>query len=410
MRVLILNQTFYPDVAATAQLMWDLARYLEARGHQVTALTSRNLYGTNQQIEKAFERIGNIEIHRAGGTRFGKSSLLGRASDFGSFYVTAGRKLTQLPVPDVILALTSPPMIASLASAYVRWQRSNGRRVAFVHYVMDLYPDAAVASGVIAESSAAHRAMAQLTRRTVRSADAVLVVGRDMKDRLLARYGNDSDAGKVHVIPPWADELGPLPRQDNPLAKSLGVDGTFNVVYSGNLGVAHDVQTLLGAIALTRDDPALRWIFIGGGNRSDALRQEVEQQQYRHVLFLPYQPRERLRESLNLADVHLISQLPAFTGVVVPSKFFGALAVSKPSIMVGPPDAAVSLLIAEHGLGFVAPVGDAQGLVDRLHRLRNDPQLRDQMGSRSLELLRRHYSRQIACEKIELVLEQTRSK
>jgi colanic acid biosynthesis glycosyl transferase WcaI len=119
--VLILNQTFWPDVAATAQLMWDLARHLDRRGHRVTAVASRHFYGTDREIPAARERVGNIRIRRVRGTGFGKGSslgTLGRLSDFASFYAAAAVELTRVddPPPDVILALTSPPMIATLAA------------------------------------------------------------------------------------------------------------------------------------------------------------------------------------------------------------------------------------------------------------------------------------------------------
>src|SRR4051794_2018887 len=115
MHVLILNQTFYPDIAATGQHMWDLARFLDARGHRVTAVTSRNFYGTDRQHARGHERVGRaIEIRRVRGTRFGKRTHLGRILDFGSYYLAAAWELQHLQAPDVILALTSPPMVATL--------------------------------------------------------------------------------------------------------------------------------------------------------------------------------------------------------------------------------------------------------------------------------------------------------
>ncbi|MDQ3439105.1 MAG: glycosyltransferase family 4 protein, partial [Planctomycetota bacterium] len=345
MHVLILNQTFYPDVAATAQHMWDLARHLEQHGHRVTALTSRHLYGTSQPAGEPYEKIGNIEIHRVGGTSYGKGGLLKRAADFGSFYAAAAWKLQQLPVPDVILALTSPPLIASLAMLQRRFRTGDGgRRPRFVYHVMDLYPDAAIASGLLRAGGAMDRALAQVTAQTLRSADAVIALGRDMRDRILARYDQHIRPERIHVIPPWADgrELFPIEKANNPLAAELGVRDTFNVVYSGNLGVAHDVKTIIDAIDATGGHERLRWIFIGGGKGLDHLRDQATRARWPHVRILPYQGREVLNQSLNLADVHLVSQHPAFVGLVVPSKLFGIMAVGCPAIMVGPAEAECS--------------------------------------------------------------------
>ena len=235
MRVLILNQTFFPDVAATAQHMWDLARFLEQRGHRVTAVTSRNEYGTGRIIGPAFERIGRIEIHRVSGTRFGKTHLAGRLADFASFYAAAAVALWQLPSPEVILALTSPPLIATLAM--LRKQLGE-HRTKLVYHVMDLYPDAAVAMGIMRFGSTMERTLMHISARALRASDAIIALGRDMNDRLVRRYGVRAEG--VHVVTPWADgrELYPLPRSSNALATELGLAGTFNIVYSGNLGLA----------------------------------------------------------------------------------------------------------------------------------------------------------------------------
>src|SRR3954464_1844395 len=148
MHVLILNQTFHPDTAATAQLMWDLAQHLADGGHRVEVVTSRVFYGSDRLHERAEETLAErIHVHRVAGTRFGKSSrfgLLGRLSDFALFYLAAARKLVELPTPDVMLALTSPPMVASLAVGLKAYRAAMGRRPpAVVYHVMDLYPDGA---------------------------------------------------------------------------------------------------------------------------------------------------------------------------------------------------------------------------------------------------------------------------
>ena len=409
MHILILNQTFYPDVAATAQHMWDLAQHLEAHGHKVSAVTSRMIYGTDRQLRNKFEKIGDIEIHRVPGTRFGKKTQLGRLLDFGSYYLSAAWRLQHLPEPDVILALTSPPMIATLAMVQKQFRYApSGRPVRFVYHVMDLYPDAAVASGVISAGLRTDRAMRRLTARTLEVADAVIALGRDMKERLLRQYGSYIRAERIHIIQPWSDgaELHPLPRHENPLARELGVTDTFNIVYSGNLGVAHDLETFTDAIEIMKDDPpGIRWLFIGSGKRFAELSERVRAAGWTNVQLLGYQERETLNQSLNLADVHLVSQLPTFTGVVVPSKLFGILAVAKPAIMVGPPDAECSRIIEDHRAGYVIPNGDAESLVRHLRELRRDPELARSLGRNGRCAFERLYERQVACERIRLLLE-----
>jgi colanic acid biosynthesis glycosyl transferase WcaI len=214
----------------------------------------------------------------------------------------------------------------------------------------------------------------------------------------------------VHVVQPWADDrdLHPLPKSENRLAAELGLADRFTVVYSGNLGVAHDLDTLVGAIDATRDRDDLRWLFIGGGSGFDKLRATAASRHWPHVTSMPFRDRAGLNESLNLADVHLLSQLPAFTGVVVPSKLFGILAVGRPAIMVGPADAECARILREHDAGLVVPNGDAAGLVAAIDRLRDDPGLRERMGGNARAALEQHYSRSLAVARVEAILRSTR--
>ncbi|HLL90033.1 MAG TPA: glycosyltransferase family 4 protein [Tepidisphaeraceae bacterium] len=406
MHVLILNQTFHPDVASTGQLMWDLARHLRDAGHRVTVVTSRNFYGTNRRHDRAIDDYGGIVVHRVGGTALGKRSTLARLLDFASFYAAAGVKLYREPAPDVTLALTSPPKVATLAMLQ-RWFRRTpaDRPVRFVYHVMDLYPDAIVASGMLSERSPLVRAVARVTRKTVATADATIALGRDMRQRIIDRY-TPPHPDRIHVVTPWADgdDLRPIDKVDNPLANELGLADTFNVVYSGNLGVAHDVYTIAAAIDATRDSRQLRWVFIGGGKRFDELREVSVEKRWPHLRLLPFQDRDKLNLSLNLADVHLVSQLPAFTGVVVPSKLFGILAVGKPTIMVGPGDAECSMILREARAGLVVPNGDAAGVVQAVRTLHDDVKLRRETGARARACFEARYDRRVCCGQIERLL------
>jgi glycosyltransferase involved in cell wall biosynthesis len=404
MRILILNQTFYPDVAATAQHMWDLARFLRGKGHEVVALSSRNVYGSERRAFAARETIEGIEIVRVGGTALGKKSLPRRLIDFASYYLAAALKLMVLPAPDVIIALTSPPMISTVAALATRLRRGpSGQRVRLVYYAMDLYPDAAVASGLFRERGVLDRVLSHFTRRALHRSCLIVALGRDMEERIHRRFGHSACDGRVHIVHPWSDgrELFPIPRDQNPLLAELGFASTFNIVYSGNLGVAHDLDTIVAAIRLTAADTGLRWIFIGGGRRLADLQREVSTRGWKHVSILPYQPREQLNESLNLADIHLVSQLPQFTGIVVPSKLFGIMAVGRPALVVGPADCEVARIIRESQAGYVVANGDAEALVAAIAKARQEAA---QLGANARNAFHRDFDMQVACGRLESLI------
>lgn len=405
MHILILNQTFYPDHAATAQHMWDLARFLVQSGHRVTALASRNVYGTSDAAFTAREVVDGVEIIRVGGTALGKRSIVHRMADFLSFYLAAGFELLRMPAPDAIVALTSPPMISALGGLATRLRRTPSRqRIRFVYYVMDLYPEAAVASKLFRRKGLIDRFFSFFTRRTLKGADGIIALGRDMEQLLLDHYGQRTCGQKIHIIRPWADgkELFPLARSENPLAHELGLADTFNIVYSGNFGIAHDVDTIIKAIELTAGDAGnLRWVFIGAGKRLKQLEEQAREKNWPHVRFFPYQPREILNQSLNLADGHLISQLPVFTGIVVPSKLFGIMAVGKPSIMIGPADCEVSRILSEHHAGVIVPNGEATALVAAVRQSASDAAT---MGQNARQAFMQHYDVQVACARLQDVI------
>src|SRR5262249_23188636 len=129
-----------------------------------------------------------------------------------------------------------------------------------------------------------------------------------------------------------------------------GLQHRFVVSYSGNLGRAHDSETILSAIAQIERIPVLNppitWLFIGGGSLYDSLQTEVKRLGLKSVQFRPYQSREQLSQSLSAADLHLISLRPELEGLIVPSKFYGILAAGRASIFIGDPNSEIARTLA----------------------------------------------------------------
>jgi glycosyltransferase involved in cell wall biosynthesis len=220
-----------------------------------------------------------------------------------------------------------------------------------------------------------------------------------MRDYLLSRGIPDH---KIAVVENWADGsvVAPLLPAESELRRRLDLGNALVVGYSGNLGRAHDVDTLLAAARLLRDEQDVVFLMVGGGNRMQELQRQVPLQGLeRNFRFLPYQPRERLADSLAAADVHLVSLLPDLEGLIVPSKFYGILAAGRPTVFVGHTDGEVARVIRNHACGEVVQAGDGFALAQVLRELRDDPVTRMLMGRRALELHRRRYTVEAACER-----------
>ncbi|MAB81992.1 MAG: hypothetical protein CMJ24_00970, partial [Phycisphaerae bacterium] len=313
MRVLLINQVFYPDVAATAQHGHDLARDLVRNGHEVTAIASRSIYGKKGAALSSRDVVDGIEIHRVGRSFFGKVGIIGRFADFGLFYIAALSKAILLPKHDVVVCFTTPPFISALGRIL---KAIKGTR--FVYWVMDLYPDVAVAAGVLSERSLSTRLFERVNRWCLRGADAVVVLGRCMRDRVLAKGVPES---KVHLIGVWGDreELQSTPSDANRYRNEWDIGDRLLVMYSGNFGIGHEIETFLDAAKSFRDDDRIRFAFVGGGKRKKRVEEFVKASGLERTCILAeYQPRERLGELLGAADLHLASMLPGWSGVMVP--------------------------------------------------------------------------------------------
>jgi putative colanic acid biosynthesis glycosyltransferase WcaI len=398
MRIILLNQAFYPDHAATAQHAHDLAKHLVAQGHQVAVVASRSIYGSKGASLPKRETIDGIEVHRVGKSIFGKASILARLFDFALFYLLALFKVMTLKRPDVIVPFSTPPFIA-----LVGWMLKTVKRCKSVYWVMDLYPDVPIAFGMMKPNGLAARLLEKSHRFCFNHCDRSVVLGRCMRDRLI---GKGVPPEKIALINPWADidELEPLPRDANPLRKEWNLQGKLVVMYSGNLGLAHDIDTLRGAIEKlkTRDD--IRFVFVGGGKLMTQMQQWCETHKLTNAVFKPYQPREAIRTSLSLADLHLISQATKMTGLLVPSKLYGIMASGRASVFVGSEDAEVARVLTETGCGRVVAVGDVDGLADTLTSLADDLEACQRMGQAARDAMAKTYDRRHACAAWERLL------
>jgi len=364
-KVLFVNRYFAPDHSATSQMASDLAFHLASRGWEVVAITSRQRYDDAKARLPAMETERGVRIVRVWSAQFGRAGragLVGRALDYVTFYLSAFLAIRHHGRGAVVVPMTDPPLMSVVATA-------ASRRT--VNWVQDLFPEVAEGLGMRMP-----RFLRRLRDWSLRRARANVVLG----ERMAARVP------KAIVIHNWADAaLAPVAREVNPLRRKWGLGKTFVVSYSGNLGRAHEFETILGAMASL---PEIHFLFIGGGAKLDS----VKRQAGANATFLPYQPREMLSRSLSAADAHLVSLQPQLEGLIVPSKFYGALAVGRPVIFIGAHDGELARIIGEHRCGSVVAPGDAEGLAEAIQALAADPEAAAEMGRRGLEAYRAFFA------------------
>ncbi len=393
-KLIFVNRYFAPDQSATSQILTDLAAGLARRGFNVHVVCSAQLYDDPDARLARSERRAGVTVHRIATTRFGRRQLAGRAIDYATFYVSCAFKLLKLVRRgDIVVAKTDPPLVSLVCALAVKV-----RGAGLLNWQQDVFPEIASLLG----ANPLPRWLDALLRRgrdaSLRAAKMNVVIGSRML-QYFVRSG--IPAAQLCVIENWADAEKVTPKlpSASELRARLGLLDRFVVGYSGNLGRAHEFETILGAAKALEFEPAFAFLIIGGGAKIPAFKQAVADCGLNNVWFLPYQPRDALGDSLAAADVHVASLLPPLEGFLVPSKFYGILAAGRPVVFVGDSDGELSRIIQSSHCGLVVNVGACEELVTQLWRLRGAPSVCAAMGRRARELLDGEYDTGTGIEK-----------
>jgi glycosyltransferase involved in cell wall biosynthesis len=338
MKVLLLNQCFWPDVMATGQQLTDVACELADRGHEVTVITGRRGYDDPKLLFPRRERWRNIEIFRVRSIAASKTSRLRRALNFASFLTACAWRLAFTPQHDVVIALTSPPLISRLASLFTRLK---GGRLVF--WVMDLNPDEAIAAGWLRADSATAKLLAQLLISSMQYAEKIVVLDRFMKERVLQK---GIPADRIEVISPWSQPVCFNQKGREAFRRDHGLTEKFVVMYAGNHSPCHSLDTLLEAALSLAERTELTFCFVGGGSEQSKVREFALKNKLKNIHCLPYQPQEDLSGLLSAADLQVIVMGDAFAGIVHPCKIYNILAVGTPFLYIGPKESHIGDIIA----------------------------------------------------------------
>lgn len=400
MRFLLINQYYAPDYAATAQQLADLCERLVGEGHEVHVISSQALYDGRDIPLAPEETINGVHVHRVKISTSARRRFRERLVGYMSFYWKAFLRAHQLPRADVVVTLTTPPMISLLGS----WMRLlRGSR--FVYWVMDVYPDIATLAGVLAPWSPITWLWGGLARLSYATANTVVVLGSDMK-RALNRKGVSER--KIQVIQSWASgqEIHPVPAESNTFRREHLDPNTFTLMYSGNMGTCHCFESVVDGIQSMGENEPFRFLFVGSGKREGELRQSLESHRGQ-VQFLPYQDRSMLSQSLSAPDAHLVTLEPTYDGLLVPSKLYGIMAAARPVLFIGSKNNEVADILAEARCGLRVDPNDPQGFVEALRYLAAHPDEARAMGERGRRYFERWFEVDRACERFIRLLEET---
>ena len=401
--LLLLSQVYVPDPASVGQHLHDAAAEMVRRGWRVRVVTSARGYDDPSVKYAAREMIDGVEIRRLPLSSFGKKSIKIRIVGGLSFMAQAVVHATLSRRPTCILVSTSPPM-CSAAALFV----SFVRRVPIKYWVMDLNPDQVIAMGKVTERSLSARLLNAFNRMILARSTDVIALDRFMADRVIRKRDVSE---KLAVMPPWPheDALEVVEHADNPFRTKHNLNGKFVVMYSGNHSPANPISTVVEAAERLKDRADIVFMFIGGGLEKRKVEAAI-QRGARNIVSLPYQPMSELKYSLSAADAHVVTLGDKVVGIVHPCKVYGAMAVARPILFIGPSPSHVSDLIDEHKIGWRVEHGDADGaarVIEQMVETRDAD--RRNMGRRATEAIRGGLSKRALCGRFCDVIEQERT-
>ena len=411
-RITLLTEYFYPEEASTAQLLTSLATGLEGR-FDVSVITGRPNYHLGDEAASVPSREVHegVSIERLPATRLDKDNLIYRAINWITFSLLVfWRLLRSRREGDVVLVLSNPPVLPLAV-----WAARRIRGFSYAYLIYDMYPDFPIGLGMVSADNPIVRIWERAMRMVYRDADRIVVLGDAMKQRLTNKMSADSSffPEKVSVIPNWEDGdfIQPMPKSENAFAQEHGLVDPFTLLYSGNIGRFHELRTAIDAIRLLenrgRDD--IQFVVIGEGARKQEHQQYVERHGIQNVHFLPFQPMDRLPDTLTACDASLVGIIPEVEGMCVSSKLYSALAAGRPVLAVSGEGDEVARTIRRHDCGSYVPPGKAESTADTLDFWADHPETSKKLGQKARATFEQNYTRSHAVEAYEALFDQMHS-
>jgi glycosyltransferase involved in cell wall biosynthesis len=386
----IITQFYPPDYAATGQLIEELAKKLSELGLDVKVFTGQPGYAFQKKSAPAVEILERLKIKRSRVARMWHQRIRGKAASGFLFCLRAGiHLLKKSNRGDVLLVTTAPPflpVIGLLANLFFK--------LPYVCLLYDIYPDIAVELNVVSPHHWVVKLWNFINKLSWKRAKNIIVLSSTMKERIVAKC--PEIANKIDVIHNWADPnlIVPIAKEDNWFARQLDSIERFTVLYSGNLGRCHDLETVMEAAKILQKEP-IEFVFVGNGAKSKICQSKVQEWELQNCRFLPYQDKENLPYSLTAGDLSLVSISAGIEGLVAPSKLYGALAAGRPIAAICEPHSYLCELLDDAKCGTTVDNGDAQSLAEFIRQLAKDRDLCDRMGKAGRSYLMSHFTLEI---------------
>jgi len=394
MHILLLNEYYPPDTSATARMAALVAERL-AQQHDVTVVAGRPSYDPDETYPYALlhRTIRNhVAVECVGSTAYPRHQMRRRVSNYLSYLALAIPRALALR-PDVILAMTDPP-VAGIAGALLA--RLAGRPL--VYNIRDMYPDMAIGGDIVSRNAWVER-WERMHRRALQQAARIIVLGDDMRDRILAKGVRPEN---VVVVRDGASSPDAMPDLSDPVVQEIRSGFPFVALHAGNLGFYGAWDTMLKAAEILGNE-STGLVFVGDGANRAGL--EVSAASLKNVRFLSFRPVAEVPHVMVAGDLHIITVKRGLEGVVVPSKLYSTLAAGRPVLVIASQESDAARIVTAAGCGMVADPDDPGAVAAAIRELRSDPARLAEMARRARETSK-NYARVDELNRFAIAVEQ----
>lgn len=401
-KLLVYAHYFYPDVASTAQILTELLEGLE-KDFEITVIcvvpSYNGILEDKYKNDRYFiENYKTMKVIRVRVPEFDKGNKKSRILNILTYFIRAIRATRKIGNQDYIYTISQPPILGGLLGIIGK----KLKKAKLIYNIQDFNPEQTAAVGY-SKNKMILNLMLSIDKYSCKKADKIILVGRDMKETLSKRF-NYRNVPRNVVINNWIDEkqIVPLKVDDiniNSLRQQYNLENKFIIMYSGNLGLYYDLENLIKVIERFKERNDILFLFVGDGS----VKKDIEKYAYEHrmenVKFLPYQPKEKLNYSLNLADVHWVVSAKGIKGVSVPSKLYGVMSAGKPVLGVLEKESEARLIVEEADCGICVEPGMYEDIDKAVEYVINNRDIIQEMGLKGRAYLERNLKKEISINK-----------
>lgn len=400
-RLWVVSELYYPEQTSTGYFLTAIAEGLAA-SMPVEVVCGQPTYSEHGIRAPARENRNGVCIHRVRATHFGKDRLMLRAVNVLTLTLSvAWFALTRFRRGERLLIVTNPPTLPPLLGLIARWKRMDAHLL-----VHDVYPEVLAATHFLRADSLPYRLMQRMFSATFHLYGSIIVLGRDMANVVRAKLADAPPP--ITIIPNWGDvdDIMPVAYEANPFLASNGIDAPCIIQFSGNIGLTHDVDTILAAARQLRTRRGILFVFAGYGGKTGAVAEAIASGDIPNVRLLPRQPRAMLGPMLASATATIIAFVSDMKGLSVPSRMYNILSSGTPIIAIADPDSELALVVSEEQAGWVLAPADVDGLVALIEQLASDQGASEaaRRGANGRAAVEAHYTQAIVVERFRTLI------